>query len=76
VKLKKRAILVILILITASLFPAWPSTGLSETMSARLPKPDARPPAPDFALPDLDGNTIRLSDHHGSAVLMGFWTTW
>src|SRR5438046_7019215 len=33
-------------------------------------------PAPDFALPSLDGNTLKLSDFHGKAVLLNFWATW
>ncbi len=32
--------------------------------------------APDFALPDLDGNEIALSDHRGEVVLINFWATW
>lgn len=27
-------------------------------------------PAPDFALPDLDGNTVRLSEHKGKVVVL------
>src|SRR5260370_42506968 len=34
------------------------------------------PMAPDFALESLDGNTVRLSDFHGKAVLLNFWATW
>jgi peroxiredoxin len=33
-------------------------------------------PAPDFQLTDLDGNTVRLSDLRGKAVLLNFWATW
>jgi len=32
--------------------------------------------APDFELEDLDGRTIRLSDHRGQVVLINFWATW
>ncbi len=30
----------------------------------------------DFALPDLNGNTVRLSDHQGKVVLVNLWATW
>ena len=33
-------------------------------------------PAPDFVLPDLDGNQIRLADQQGQVVLVDFWATW
>lgn len=32
--------------------------------------------APDFALPDLQGNIRRLSDFQGRVVLLNFWATW
>ena len=32
--------------------------------------------APAFALPTLDGGTIRLSDLRGQVVIMEFWATW
>jgi cytochrome c biogenesis protein CcmG, thiol:disulfide interchange protein DsbE len=33
-------------------------------------------PAPDIALPTLDGDTLRLSDYRGRVVLVNFWGTW
>ena len=32
--------------------------------------------APDFALEDLDGDVVRLSDHKGKVVFLNFWATW
>ncbi|MFI5378764.1 MAG: redoxin domain-containing protein [Tepidisphaerales bacterium] len=33
-------------------------------------------PAPDLALEDLAGNTVKLSDLKGSVVVLDFWATW
>ncbi|UQZ33432.1 cytochrome C biogenesis protein [Paenibacillus sp. PK3_47] len=32
--------------------------------------------APDFALTDLQGNQVQLSDFEGKRVLVNFWATW
>jgi peroxiredoxin len=40
------------------------------------PAPVAGHPAPDFELPTLDGDTLRLSDYQGRPVLVNFWATW
>lgn len=36
----------------------------------------AVPPAPTFALPDMDGKTIDLARYRGKVVLVNFWATW
>ena len=33
-------------------------------------------PAPEFALPDLNGRQIRLADLRGKVVLLFYWATW
>lgn len=33
-------------------------------------------PAPDFALVDFEGNTVKLSDLKGKPVFIDFWTAW
>ena len=43
--------------------------------------PEVRPEvgylAPDFTLPSLDGQTVRLSEFRGKkAILLNFWATW
>ena len=32
--------------------------------------------APRFALKDLNGRTVRLSDYRGKVVVVNFWATW
>jgi peroxiredoxin len=33
-------------------------------------------PAPDFTLPDLDGQTVSLGGFQGEPVMVNFWATW
>ncbi len=43
---------------------------------ARTPRPEVGHQAPDFALPDLNGKVIRLSQLQGKVILLNFWATW
>lgn len=45
-----------------------PKNGALKASNRRLP-------APDFALKDLDGKTVHLSDYKGKVVLLDFWAT-
>ena len=37
---------------------------------------DVGKPAPEFTLPDLDGNQIELSSMKGKVLILDFWATW
>ena len=37
---------------------------------------DVGKPAPEFNLPDLDGNKIELSSMKGRVLILDFWATW
>ena len=57
--------------------------GLSITSCSSLAQPEGsgRPPqvgelAPDFALPNLEGQSISLSNFRGRGVLINFWASW
>jgi peroxiredoxin len=73
----KRALIVVMVIALAgtlllivklrSLHTRKPSVGQSMCVRGQT--------APDFALPSLDGKTVRLSDFHGKAVLIHFWST-
>lgn len=41
----------------------------------RAPTPEQRA-APDFVLPDLNGQVVRLSQLRGKVVLLNVWATW
>ena len=40
------------------------------------PAPGKGVAAPNFTLPDLDGNRVRLADYRGKVVLLNIWATW
>jgi peroxiredoxin len=51
-----------------------PSANVPETAQASAVQAPSF--APDFALPDAQGNEIKLSDLKGKVVLLNFWATW
>jgi hypothetical protein len=52
----------------AAVPPAWEKMGVQAYETPR--------PAPGFALPALDGRTVRLQDGRGKGRLLFFWATW
>jgi peroxiredoxin len=63
--------------ILAALVACSPSFEALQTAHRDSVKPaKERRPAPDFALKDENGATVRLSDYRGKVVLLNFWATW
>jgi cytochrome c biogenesis protein CcmG/thiol:disulfide interchange protein DsbE len=63
-------------LISACLFTGC-STEPRSVKAAGTVKPDKeRHPAPEFALKDSNGKTVRLEDYSGKVVLLDFFATW
>ena len=48
----------------------------NDSPSEEIAAPQAGFLAPDFQLPTSAGETIRLSDLRGQAVLVNLWATW
>src|SRR5690349_10890765 len=52
------------------------SADRSGTISSAIPAPQQGFLAPDFALKTSTGETVKLSDLRGQAVLVNLWATW
>jgi len=48
----------------------------SSTVKAAVKADKDRKAAPDFALKDVDGKTVHISEYKGKVVLLDFWATW
>jgi thiol-disulfide isomerase/thioredoxin len=48
----------------------------AETISESNTTNTDYPLAPDFALADINGNIVNLSDYKGKVVFVNFWATW
>jgi len=46
------------------------------TVKAAVKAEKDRRAAPDFALKDINGQTVHISDYKGKVVLLDFWATW
>ena len=47
-----------------------------EELLARARAPEREPFAPAFALPRIEGDTLRLTDVQGKVTLVNFWASW
>lgn len=63
--------ILMLIMVGAVAFAIYKTTGGGEKPAVEEGKV-----APDFQLQTLDGETLKLSDLRGKAVLLNFWATW
>jgi peroxiredoxin len=73
--MNKRLVLILALAAAAAIYlvvrrPAAAGGGASFTNIA------SHPEAPQFALPLLDGGTLRLANLRGKVVLLDFWATW
>lgn len=64
----------IIILGLAWIFLSADKSGMST--SGQIPAPQPGFLAPDFELKTITGETIKLSDLRGQAVLVNLWATW
>ncbi len=69
--IRRTLIVATLALLTAGSAGAAPDFTSLQVQTYQPPKP-----APAFALPSLDGRTVRLEDFRGKVVLLFFWATW
>ena len=57
-------------------FAIWKSSNSERPAYRPVKDEKTRQVAPDFALKDVDGKTVRLADYRGKVVLLDFWATW
>lgn len=67
-------LMALLLLVGLSWIVATRATGPAEAPVTAAPRPGFL--APEFELPTLDGNRVRLSDLRGKRVVINFWATW
>ena len=68
-------LLIVLILIGVGIIFLLQTKDSSFNLSGS-PRLEQGVPAPDFILPGLDGQMVRLADYRGKVVLLNIWATW
>jgi len=68
----KKLLLFTLLLLSFSINADWQQPELSHNLT----QIKQVIPASDFALQNMDEETIKLSDYRGQVVLLNFWATW
>ena len=71
-----RYVLAVLVLVLAgAACSSWKPAAASKEEAAAKSEKNSKA-APEFALQDANGQTVKLSDFKGKVVLLDFWATW
>jgi cytochrome oxidase Cu insertion factor (SCO1/SenC/PrrC family) len=62
-------------LLMAALLPM-AATAAPDFAAVDIQRYEPPKPAPEFALPDLEGRRVRPADFRGKVVLLFYWATW
>jgi len=68
-------LIVFLVVLSGGFAQAQKESVANAVLRELTPLPDL-PPAPDFTLKDMEGNSHTLSAYRGKVVIVNFWATW
>lgn len=72
----QRRILYLILLAAGFAWMLFSADGTGSSTAGKVPAPQAGFLAPGFELKTMEGETVRLSDLRGQAVLVNLWATW